>query len=298
MAPSANVQRRAALELVLAGLLWGFGFIATRWAFESFEPLTLTTARFFLAAVVAAPYFFYSRVFRNLGANRVFRATLVPGCLLGLCLGLQTLGLKYTTVAKSSFLTALYVVFVPLLETVLFRKRLGRTQWFWVGLAVTGTAFMCEAFSKGFSGGWNIGDFLTLLCSLAAAGHILSLEKLSHSMPPTLLNWSQTVWAALLNLPLCFFETSPVRAFTPRGLAGLAFLAFGSTMIAFLIQVRSQRVLSPSTVSLLFLLESPFATAFGFMILGEAVLQEQWAGAALILCASLGTILLPSKGKN
>jgi drug/metabolite transporter (DMT)-like permease len=83
------------------------------------------------------------------------------------------------------------------------------------------------------------------------------------------------------------FEPTPRPSLTDLSLVGLFSLTFGSTLIAFAFQVKAQKILSPSVVSLLFLLEAPFATFFGLLFLGEELRSDQWLGAALILSTSV-----------
>ena len=108
---------------------------------------------------------------------------------------------------------------------------------------------------------------------------------------PFVFNVFQAVWAALI--PTLFalkFEPFPSLPWSPLSIAGLLILACASTLLAFLIQVRSQRVLPSSVVSMMFLLESPFAALFAFFLFHETMSPSMWLGAFCILTAAVGAV--------
>jgi len=270
----------ASFELVVAALLWGFGFIAAVWALTDIGPFTLTAVRFGLAAAVMLPVVFLVPQLRlNLSRNQAFLAFL-PGLFLMLTLMLQTWGLQYTTATKSGFITTLYVLLVPLFERWLLRRPLAQGHWFFAGLAILGTALICD-----FHGGdWNRGDLLTLLCAFAASLHILWFGVIAHRIGSAItFNFWQTVWAFLLVLPFASLESGPWLPASNLAWVGLLTLSFGSTLVAFALQIRAQKDLSPSISSLLYLLESPFAAMLAIALLHETLKPTQWLGAALIL---------------
>lgn len=275
--------KQAVVELVIAGLLWGFGFIATVWTLAEIGPFAVTTVRFGLAAIVLlALVSSYAPWRRHLTSDQA-KLAILPGLFLSLTLIFQTWGLKYTTATKSSFITTLYVLAVPLLERHLLKRPLHRLHWLFVAVASTGTALICE-----FEGGsWNIGDLLTLLCAGAASMQILWFGLIAPRITSVMtFNFWQTAWALMFCLPLLFFESGPLL---PRGgwaWAGMGAMIFGSTVIAFALQIRAQRVLAPSVAALLYLLESPFAALFAIGLLDERLSSTQWLGAGLILVAA------------
>ncbi|HRK01441.1 MAG TPA: DMT family transporter [Oligoflexia bacterium] len=282
-------QKRAAAEVVVCSALWGFGFIATRWAMDSFDAFFLTGLRFLLAALllfilaVSVP-----RWRKSLSLDEFFLAFL-PGLFLSATLVLQTVGLRYTTVTNSGFITVLYVVFVPVLEAVFFSRKTKLPHIGAILLALGGAGLLCQAWNLH---NLNIGDFLTLLCALAAAVQIVLVERASTKFQsPFLFNFYQSFWVGIIPFAVGIAMDSKNLTHAPFAAhslswAGLAFLVVGSTMIAFLIQMRAQRVLPSATASMLFLLESPFAAVFGYFIFNERMNGLQWTGAALIMIAA------------
>lgn len=224
------------------------------------------------------------------------KLSFVPGVFLWLTLILQTWGLQYTTAMNSTFITTLYVVIVPLLRALKKEERLNWLHWFCVVLALLGTGFVVRIQEIT---ALNWGDLLTLLCAIFAAVHILAIGQKTHETNNAFaLNAFQSFWVSLF--ALFFFPVTPnwnLQVMEAKGWIGLLVLGFGSSLIAFFLQIRSQKVLSPSVASLLFLLESPFSCFFAFWLLGELFSGWQWFGASLILtaCAVISVFSEPQK---
>jgi drug/metabolite transporter (DMT)-like permease len=291
-------RQTAILELSFAGALWGFGFIAAIWALRELGPLAITGLRFAIAATVGLLICFAIPKLREDLSWRQFRLALVPGLLITATLIVQTYGLRYTTATKSGFLTTLYVLMVPFLENMWLKRRLPRFHLAFVVVALIGVALICDIPGAllGYTintdpalaqrQAWNIGDLLTLVCAGLASLHIVWFALIRHQIGSSFVfNNFQSVWAALPALVLAGAIESWPSSLSGEPLMGLLMLTFGSTLIAFALQVRAQKVISPSLASVLFLLESPFAALFAYALLGESLRSHQWLGAGLILAA-------------
>jgi drug/metabolite transporter (DMT)-like permease len=283
----------AIFELLTADLFWGFGFVAAIWAMQTIGPFALTSLRFLISFLISVVLSLFIPSLRRYWTALNWRLSVVPGVLIGLTMIFQTWGLQWTTATRGGFLTGLYVIFVPLIERVCFKKPLHRFHALFVILAIGGTALIVD-----FHGGeWNRGDVLMVLCSLCAAFQISWMGKISHEIDsPVVFNSMQCLWAGFLSAALaCFFEVAPQM---PQGFKpwfGLLSVAIGSTWLAFALQVRAQKAMSPALASLLFLLESPLALVFGFWLLDERIHLGQMAGAGLILLASALAIMTENK---
>lgn len=322
---SEQISRSASVELVLAGALWGFGFIATVWALKVMGPLMVISLRFLIATVIGGIVIILIPRLREQASRQQFWLAAVPGFLLMLTLVLQTWGLQYTTATKSGFITTLYVLMVPFLERFWLKLKLPRFHMIYVGIGLVGVALICDfnsvirsviwgssdAISTAISTpnetldvnskiaqqSWNFGDLLTFACAIAASFQIVWFAWIHDRIKsPFVFNIYQSIWATII--PLAFaLLIEPWPDFTrllgtsgsglvSRPLIGLLMLAIGSTLIAFALQVKAQKSISPSMASLLFLLESPFATLFAIYFLSESLKTDQWVGAGLILAAA------------
>ncbi len=294
-------KSRAVIELTVTGMLWGLGFVAAVWALAEAGPIAITGWRFTIAGLtglLCAKRFVFSK-----SARAILPISFWPGVFIAATILFQTWGLQYTTATKSSFLTCLYVLIVPMMDPFFGGARPTRSLFLCSIVALFGVSLMCGLFSPeslDAKSRMNFGDFLTLLCAFAASAHIIVIGHVHKKLGPDFngfdFNTMQSLWAGLptllvacfiepeaLRLPLHFLQTSLNGNSLP--LLGFLSLTFFSTLIGFALQVRAQRVLSPSTASLLFLLESPFAALFAFVLLGEKMGLLQLAGGLLILVA-------------
>jgi drug/metabolite transporter (DMT)-like permease len=278
-------QAQATAELVLAGVLWGFGFVATVWALGAMAPLALTGWRFVIAASIGFLICWLRPGFRRHLSREQFWLAAPPGLLLAALLVFQTWGLKFTTATKSSFITTLYVLMVPILESTWLRRKLSMVHYFAVAAALIGTLLICDLPGEL---GLNRGDLLTFIASVFATVHIVWFGVIGNRIKDSFVfNTFQSFWAGVIPLLLTFaLEPMPDLHAPGQAWFGFVFLALGSTLVAFALQIHAQKVLSPSLASLLFLLESPFATLFAVLLLSESLQSHQWLGAGLILLAA------------
>lgn len=274
---------KPSIELSTAALFWGFGFIATVWALESLAPAAIIFYRFTISFAVGLVALLISGVsMRSLKKEAIMASW--AGIFLGMCLYLQTWGLEYTSATNSGFITTLYAVFVPLLERLFFKKKLSIWHGLCVVLAIIGTAMMLKVQTLEL----NAGDLLTLACAVAASLQIVYISWITpKSENAFAFNSFQSFWAGAPFLLLFPFSEGSWQLTEIRGTAlwGMLSLTFGSTLLAFFLQIRAQRKMSSSLASLFFLLESPFACLFAIMILREQVSLFQGIGGALILFA-------------
>jgi drug/metabolite transporter (DMT)-like permease len=293
----SSTQIFASFELLVAAAFWGFGFVAVVLALESVSPIHITFLRFALAGLICIPFLFFATgraVFRD-----NIRLALIPALLLTSMLLFQTWGLMHTTATKSGFITTLYVVIVPLMESLVMRRKLPTFLWFCVAAALFGTALIVNLGVAEL----NIGDFLTLICAFLAAGHIFAVGEVSRRVQaPFSFNIMQSLWSAMICVPLLAFDpiwpALSLDAWTWRSALGLCSLAFGSTAIAFYLQVRAQAHLSATVSSLFFLLESPFAMFFALMLLGEVLDPLEQLGALLIFLSAFAATWYESQRKK
>lgn len=290
---SKGQSYRAVLELLIAAALWGFGFIATKWALGTLNIPELVFLRFALATLIGLPWLLSSR--HNVKFK--LRLSFWPGALLMGTLLFQTWGLEYTTPTKSGFITTLYVVMVPLLESVISRRPLSMGMWSCVILALVGTSLIVD---MGFSS-LNIGDVLTFVSAIFAAGQIYLMGSVSPRISRAFIfNLYQSFWCLLMIIPLVRFDlllpkVANVSEWPKEAVIGLITLSAGSTTVAFYLQVRAQKYLSRTVSSLMFLLESPFAMIFSILLLSEHLNLRESIGAAIIFVSAFLAIWLEKR---
>ncbi len=289
------MKQRAIFELVLAGALWGFGFVATKWGLAEMLPVHFLFFRFCLAVPLNELVWANSKPTRPFWDGKLFLCALPAGFLLALFLVPQSIGLMDTTASKSSFLTSLYVVFVPCLR--IFSSRPPRIFWGILSIAVLGAYFLMGSHNEPFL----VGDWWTILAAFLASLHILYIEFIVPKITDDLkFNGYQSLICLLCISPWCFPLPNPF-VFSLQTWFCLIGIALGSSVVAFTLQIRAQKTLPVHIASMLFLLEGPFALFFGFLLLGETLNPTQILGCSLILASAFLTSwpkLMPQEKKH
>lgn len=263
------------LALLLTTVIWGATFPATKAALEQISPLSFLLIRFFIGTLLVLLWLVVTQ--RRLHCNRdVLRASALTTGFLFLGYVLQTVGLQHTTASNSAFLTALYVIFVPLILLRIDRRVVIATVIAVVGLwlLIKPNAVMSK------------GDLMTLGCALAFAGHIVCLERYTRRVDaPSLLVW-QMIAMTLLFLPAPWWESAPASAFSPTAvlLIGLGVTGVLATL-AFAVQMWAQQLVPAQQVALLFSSEPAYAAWLSWYFLGEVLDMDGWIGSALIVLA-------------
>lgn len=281
--------------LTFSTAIWGFGFVAARWTFSTFDPYWSTALRFAIAGLLSFPFLIYKKSFwrkKNILKKSATSSLFLLGTLL-----FQTLGLSTTTVAKSGFITTLYALFIPLITMLFTGKSYRSSFWLLILMALLGMALMCNLEIKDL----NTGDFLTLICSVFAALHIMYVGKVANAIEsPIEFNFLQNFFIGIFSVLLALFfkgpiDLTPMLDFHSQAVHGLLFLGFVSSMIAFTIQVIAQKKIPSHIAGLIFLMESPFAAMFGFFVFKESLNSQNILGAVLIM---LSVILVPILGRE
>ncbi len=290
---------RPLIELTIASVFWGFGFIATIWALKFLSFPAVIFYRFAGAFLAGSLFWLFTRpTFKELAFE--FELSRTPGFWLAAALILQTWGLMTTSATKSAFITVLYVVIVPLLAAVLDRERLSVRNTICLVIALIGTAMIVNLEIKGL----GFGDLLTLAAALAAALHIRIMGNVApRSKSHFNFNILQCLWTTLFVLPVLVLEwTHPhlfpgswsLRGMDSNAWIGMTSLVFGSSLLAFYLQVRAQQHLSATVAALLYLMESPFSAIFAVWLLGDHLTLTQILGATFIFISCM-TASLPRK---
>ena len=299
-----NKQALGSLLLLFTAMIWGTAFAFQRAGRGAVEPFSFVAARMALsAAAVGLPAFLLGRR-RARGdpapeeerrAKR--RATLCGGICCGLLLGAASLfqqaGIMTTAAGKAGFITAMYMLLVPILELLLFRRRHGALVWTAVALGVAGLYLLCVTESLSLAR----GDALVCVCALLFAGHILCCGHFAPRAEPLSLSAIQFAAAALLAaLAAAVFERPSwekiVSALWPILYCGLVSGGIGYTL-----QMIAQRYTAPTVASLLMSLESVFAVLAGALLLSEHMSGREILGCAVMFAAIL-LVQLPAAGKK
>ena len=272
--------------LVLTALIWGCAFVAQSVGMDYVGPFTFNMARFLIGAIVLLPVIWFMDRQRKTGAEKgAGQKTLIIG---GICCGtalavastLQQWGILFTTVGKAGFITAMYIVIVPLLG-VFIGKKVRPLIIGCVAIAVVGFYFLCMTESLHL----GLGDFLVLLCAIAFSIHILVIDHFSPKVDGVKMSAIQFLTAAIISaVPTLLWEqpvlTEILQAWQPVLYAGVM-----SCGVAYTLQIIAQKNADPTVASLLLSLESVFSVLAGWVLLGQSLSIKELLGCGLIFCA-------------
>lgn len=286
---------QANLLLLLSGALWGMGFVAQSTAMDSMGPYLFIGLRFTVATLVMLPFAWLEiRATRRRGASSLSRADILRFSLVGLAMSggmvFQQVGLLYTTVTHSGFITGLYVVFTPLIVVVFLRQRPHPVVWPAVSLAFVGIVLL----AGGRLDGINSGDWLTLASAICwAAQCVLIGLFVQRQGRPIALATTQFAVVALLGMTAAvLFDDISWTAVSGAWLEVLYTGLFAGAL-AFSLQVIGQRYTTAPQAVIFLSSEAPFAALFGALFLGERIGLYGLIGCLLILIAMLIVELLP-----
>jgi drug/metabolite transporter (DMT)-like permease len=273
------------LALLLSTFIWGATFPATKAALEQLPPFSFLFVRFFIGLVITLALFgLLSWSWRR--DRRLLRMSVIATVYLFLGYTTQTVGLQYTTASNSAFITALYVVFVPMLM-----RRFDRTTWVCVLLATAGLWLLVNPSMM-----VNVGDLLSLACAVAFAGHIACLESYARRCDPRSLFLWQLLFITGMMIPAMLMEGPRSSQFALTAMLAVALTVTGVLATgAFAIQVWVQRRLPAQQVALIFSLEPAYAAWLAWYFLGEQLSMEGMIGSGLILAAVIVGALASSR---
>ena len=283
------------LGLILTTMIWGGSFVVMKNSVDVLEPTFLLAVRFTIAAL-ALVLVFYKKL-RNLNGESLKRG-LILGILLELSYLFQTYGIKYTTASKNAFITTLYVILVPFLHWGISKKRPKAKNLAAAVMAVIGLALLTLEGELGI----NLGDFLTLLCGLCFALHMVYIDQFTENYDPVFLTIVQIAVVGVCNWFLVpvfdGMDAYNFRALLDKDLIiGLLYLAIFSTMVGFLLQNVCQKYLSANTTALLLSMESVFGALFSVMLLNEVLAEKMLIGCILMFLAVVVSELQIGKPK-
>lgn len=266
------------IGLIVTAIIWGSGFVATSIALSYYTPYQTMAIRFLVGGVILS-FIFFNKV-KTL-SKQVLKKGFILGAILYIAFALQTVGLQYTTPSKNAFITAINVVIVPLIAFLFYRKKLNRFEVIGAVLALIGVGFM----SLELTGAINFGDFLTFLCAIGFAFHIVYTSLFVENEDPIQLTIVQLFTAALIAFVVITFKGELAMPFEPVTLLPVLYLGVFSTAVAYVLQTTGQKLVSETKTAIILSTEAIWGMVFSIIILSELITVRMMIGAILILSA-------------
>ena len=282
-----SARMRGNLLLLLTAFIWGVAFVAQKEGGAQVGSLTFNGVRSLIGGVAllaVLPLLDRLGLTHKPTTTAEKRFLFIGGVCCGLALftatNLQQIGLGYTSVGKGGFITALYIVLVPILGLFL-RKKTTLLNWLGVVLAVGGLYLLCATGESGV----NVGDLLVLICALLFSVQILLVDRFAPHTDGVRLSCIQFFTVGILNIPLMFiFETPSLPAMVDCW-GSILYAGVLSSGVAYTLQIVAQQHTHPTTASLLMSFESVFAMLAGWVLLGDRLTSVELLGCGLMFAA-------------
>ena len=296
-----NKRILGCLLLLLTAMIWGAAFAFQRTGMETIGPFTFTASRMALSAAAVGAFTLVRSRRERRGEPEERRTRRREELLGGICCGgflaaatlFQQAGIVTTTAGKAGFITAMYMLLVPVLGFLLFGRKNGLLVWLAVALGVAGLYLLTLTERLTLTR----GDALCLVCALLFSGHILCCDHFARRGDPVRISAVQFVTATLVAAAAAFAAEQPSRAGIAAAAIPILYCGVLSGGVGYTLQMTAQRFTDPTVASLLMCLESVFAVLAGALLLGERMSPREAAGCAVLFAAIL-LVQLPQRKKE
>jgi len=288
-------QLRNSLLLLLTAIIWGVAFVAQSVGMEYVGPFTFNGVRSLIGGIVLIPCILLlnkwngkspdeSRVVSETEKKHARKELLVGGvcCGIALCFAscFQQFGIQYTSVGKAGFITAFYIIIVPILG-LFVKKKCGLTVWIGVFLAVFGLYFLCINESLHI----EVGDLLVFICAILFSVHIMIIDHFAQRVDGVKMSCIQFFVCGFLCLIAMFLFEEPdfkliLAAWKPILYAGVL-----SCGVAYTLQIIGQKGMNPTVASLILSLESVVSVLAGMLLLNQHLSVRETIGCVLMFAA-------------
>lgn len=289
-----KTQLKNSLLLLLTATIWGVAFVAQSVGMDHVGPFTFNAVRSIIGGIVLIPCIFFldhrksdqkeelpSPQQQAEQTSTLILGGVCCGILLALASSFQQMGIQYTTVGRAGFITACYIVIVPILGHFLLRKKCGATIWIAVALALAGLYLLC--ITDGFSVGK--GNLLVMVCSLLFSLHILVIDYFSPKVDGVKMSCIQFfVCGFLCAIPAVFTEHI-VLADIFAAWAPILYAGVMSCGVAYTLQIIGQKDMNPTVASLILSLESCISVLAGWILLNQKLSARELSGCVLMFAA-------------
>ena len=291
------------LLLFLTAFIWGVAFVAQSVGGDAVGCFTFNGVRSLIGALVLIPVILFldGQKKKELGEEKFLeqkgdKKTLLLGgicCGTMLCIAsnFQQFGISFTTVGKAGFITAMYILIVPILG-IFMKKKVGRKVWLGVMIATVGLYMLCMT-SESFS--LSKGDFLVLVCAGFFSLHILIIDHFSPKCDGVRLSCIQFLVCGVISMIIAFVFEDPNLKAIFTGWLPILYAGVMSCGVAYTLQIIGQKNMDPTVASLILSLESVFSVLAGWVILNQKLSMREFLGCALMFLAII-LAQLPEKG--
>ena len=289
-----KMELGSAALLFLAAIIWGVAFVAQSMGMEFVGPFTFNGSRFLLGGLVLTPVALWRE--KNYRKNEAYQClskkekkrytstTFLGGVCCGIAIfiasSFQQVGMQYTSVGKAGFITALYIVLVPILG-IFLKKKVSPMVWLGVILGAIGSYFLCmtESFTI------NSGDLLIFACAVCFSFHIMIIDYFAPKADGVSLSCLQFWFSGIVSMGIALATESPELGAILQAAGPILYAGIMSCGVAYTLQILGQKRMNPAIASLILSCESVVSVLAGWLILQEIMTKRQLLGCVLVFGA-------------
>ncbi len=293
-----NAKLKGNLLLLLTSIIWGLAFVAQRMGGELMGAFAFNSIRFGLGGISLIPLMIYFHKKNNKTSiinalKKTAPSGILAGSILFIAASLQQIGIMYTSVVNTAFITGLYIILVPLLG-LFINQRVANITWISSIIAVIGLYIL--SVQEGFI--INSGDYIQLIAAVFWAAHILFIDHLVKKYDAMKISMIQFLSCSVLSgIVSILFEITTIEMIYAT-IVPIFYGGFMSVGIAYTLQVIGQKFAKPSHVAIILSLEVVFGAIGAAIILGEILTPRSYFGATLMLLGMLlSQVNMPQKSK-
>ena len=295
-----NKKAFGSIILLITSIIWGLAFVFQRTGMDKIEPITFNAVRMATGAIFLGIVILLLNVKRkntSRASTENNRKTIIGGLCCGAFLTAaslaQQIGMVYTSAGKAGFITAMYILFVPIINFVIFKKKAAIKVWVAVLIGILGMYMLCVKESFTFAP----GDVMILACAIIFSGHILCVDYFTQFCNPIKLSAIQFATAAVVSTVFAFIFESPTIEKIISAAIPILYCGILSGGVGYTLQMVGQKDTDPAIASLIMSLESVFALIAGVLLLGETMTFTEIAGC-VVMFAAIVLAQLPEKKKT
>ena len=288
-----NKTFKSNICLLGTAIIWGFAFVAQRDSMDTIGPFMYSAIRMFIGSIALIPVFLISDRVKNVNENcnqsntekrnnkiTLIKGGIAAGIVIFFAANLQQVGLVYTNAGKTAFITALYILLVPIIGMFLKHKT-NINNWIGAVIGVAGLYFLCITTEFTIAR----GDIIVFIGAFGWAAHILIVDHFAPKVDAAKLICIQFVVAGFISLIVSLITEYNTFAAAVACAPSLLYTGIMSSAVAFTLQVMGQKYANPTTASIILSTESLFGAVSGFVFLNETMNGRELTGCVLMMAA-------------
>ena len=271
------------LSVLGALILWGSSFVAIKFAYTTYPPLTLAVVRFIVATVILGGLTLLPKNRVKLQKKDIFTVAICGFTGIMLYAVLQNIAMQWTSASSATLIIASYPIITLLMESIIYKKKLSAIKIVAILIAIVGVVILSYVKSEARVEGELFGIILFIIAGIGWAVYNFMMKRVVNHYPPITLQFYTTLFGTIFLLPLALFERAQWQQPTLLSFSMMMFLGVFCSVVAYLLYNRGLTTMAPSTVTSMLNLMPIIGVFFSWLLLGEQVTLRKIIGGAIVI---------------